>query len=523
MNLKKLMYYNSFILIITFIILYLMITPIYPHLIKDPIHIIINLPIFTVLIILPEIKMPIGKRSCAYFFSLIILSILIAIISLISFSSSHLHIVLAILSISLYLSSISIGTTTFFIGKYLSSLSIEDCYQLREEFTGSSLSRNMRCYIPLALAVFLLSISLHFTKINISGIIYLSVFSLFLIIMGVYISSYISTYSKEELIKLLENIDDPYIFNTIKIYTPDEIGNFILKIISIGKEIETMRKTINTSMKKLSEMSETLVNKFSNLSKYIDKNSKVIEEAMNIATQFQQLYDEMFDSIKDMYGQLEYNYQHIQKTLNSYTDIKEVLEGIKKTTDDAILYTKAIEEMRSQMSMIIETFNEISSHIKILSINAEIEASDAGEYGRRFSVIASEIRDLSEKSSELSNNVHQSLTDISSRIIQLTEGIEKVGENLSKSNTIIQEISQSAQTSLDALTYIQSLAEVLNGKILQVTNMNEKYTSNMEKALEFLYAITNELSILEEYLNDTRINLNSLTKGNNNESTNRDI
>ncbi|MFC7509619.1 methyl-accepting chemotaxis protein [Pantoea stewartii] len=67
--------------------------------------------------------------------------------------------------------------------------------------------------------------------------------------------------------------------------------------------------------------------------------------------------------------------------------------------------------------MVSENAN-IAAQIKLISLNASIEAARAGVQGRGFSVIASEIRELADRTAEITENISrlQIRLDASSRL-----------------------------------------------------------------------------------------------------------
>ncbi|MNL44201.1 Methyl-accepting chemotaxis protein IV [compost metagenome] len=54
------------------------------------------------------------------------------------------------------------------------------------------------------------------------------------------------------------------------------------------------------------------------------------------------------------------------------------------------------EQSRTAMLKAISSINDVSLKVKLISLNASIEAALAGPYGKSFGVIAAEIRTLSE-------------------------------------------------------------------------------------------------------------------------------
>jgi len=105
------------------------------------------------------------------------------------------------------------------------------------------------------------------------------------------------------------------------------------------------------------------------------------------------------------------------------TYVRDIVIGLKDGVEKTSQIVKKI--MRST-----EELKKLQNKQKILSLNANIEAARAGDHGRGFSVVASEVGKLSESSSEVNERIEQLVQEISQVVSHLHD--EKKFEMLMK-------------------------------------------------------------------------------------------
>ncbi len=102
--------------------------------------------------------------------------------------------------------------------------------------------------------------------------------------------------------------------------------------------------------------------------------------------------------------------------------------GIKRQVDLIVTHMLDLGKKSQQIGGILEIINELAEQTNILAINATIEAAGAGETGKRFAVIADEIRKLADRVGGSTKEIRGLIDEIRAAVnttVMTTEGGSK--------------------------------------------------------------------------------------------------
>ena len=139
---------------------------------------------------------------------------------------------------------------------------------------------------------------------------------------------------------------------------------------------------------------------------------------------------------------------------------------IDASMENILSDVQGLLKITSQMQDIVEIVTGIADQTNLLSLNAAIEAARAGEYGQGFSVVASEVRKLSEQTKESVYNVSSLIQNSQSKVELLTESLSQVREDVKKENENMENTEQGFE-------------EILN-KLSETMQQNDKIEKEME-------------------------------------------
>lgn len=142
----------------------------------------------------------------------------------------------------------------------------------------------------------------------------------------------------------------------------------------------------------------------------------------------------------------------VKKSIDGMDTIREQIQETSKRI-------KRLGESSQQIGEIVELINDIAEQTNILSLNAAIQATMAGEAGRGFAVVADEVQRLAERSSNATKQIDALVKTIQSDTSEAVSSMEQsTSEVVSGAK-----LSQDAGTSLAQIeTVSHQLAELIN-------------------------------------------------------------
>lgn len=156
--------------------------------------------------------------------------------------------------------------------------------------------------------------------------------------------------------------------------------------------------------------------------------------------------EEMNVSLSEVTSQVAATRELIQNTSTEATNVSESLSGL----------TNAANKIADMVTII----SDIAEQTNLLALNATIEAARAGEAGKGFAVVASEVKSLANQTSRSLEEIQAGVDDmqgevtgavgrvqnIAHQMTELTERSESVSESVDQQSTVTKEIAQTIQS-----------------------------------------------------------------------------
>jgi methyl-accepting chemotaxis protein WspA len=152
----------------------------------------------------------------------------------------------------------------------------------------------------------------------------------------------------------------------------------------------------------------------------------------------------------------------------------QTMQNMVTATDSINAKLAALSEKASNINSVLTTITKVADQTNILSLNAAIEAEKAGDAGRGFSVVATEIRRLADQTSVSTWDIEQMLKEMQSAVSASVMGMDKFSEEIRRS---VSEVRQVAEQLSSVMDQVQRLAPqfdlVLQGMQSQATGAQQ--------------------------------------------------
>jgi methyl-accepting chemotaxis protein len=211
---------------------------------------------------------------------------------------------------------------------------------------------------------------------------------------------------------------------------------------------------------------------------------------------------EQASSVQEITANLEQMNSIIgQNAANSNETRQIALKGSREAeeTGQAVSETvKAMHKIADRVGII----EEIARQTNLLALNAAIEAARAGEQGRGFSVVASEVRKLSERSQAAAKEIAE-LASVSVKVAERSGGLlTELIPSIKKTAELVEEV---AAGSNEQATGVQQM----NRAMTQVDQVTERNATAAEQLASTAEEMTAQAQALRELVSSFQ-----LTKGN---------
>jgi len=289
------------------------------------------------------------------------------------------------------------------------------------------------------------------------------------------------------LVEVIKKTSDGKLNLTVKekyLNRTDEIGilsrsieNLISSLDKIVRSISHVSKQLSAASHELQDNSEEIStsarevgNSTHEMAAAMEEQSAQVDETKANIIELSQEIKNIDNKSVNMEQQSRIVINNIENGNNSIKNSIKEIKNVREKSHRVENTVNELGESSDKIGDIIQLISSISSQTNLLALNAAIEAARAGEAGRGFSVVADEIRNLAEESSQATEEISKLITDIQG-------GVKHTVENMNATREAVENSVQAIQSSENSFAEIDRAAVELKKLINEISeaalNMNQ--------------------------------------------------
>jgi methyl-accepting chemotaxis protein len=296
----------------------------------------------------------------------------------------------------------------------------------------------------------------------------------------------------------------------------DEIGELGKSLQHMGQSLRELLQTIVNQSRALETQSEKMVADLDQMNqsslqvaatadgvmKNVDEQNQSLANISSVTQQLSASVEEVTASTQVIVSAA---YQTSSNAQDGLGRLEAVVHQIQSGSKRVNELKNTAENLNSQMDRIRETtklINDITKQTDILSLNAAIEASRAGQAGKGFAVVSDEIRKLAEHTRQLSGQIEVVIESVSDDTKAVLREVAVTVEESKTSQKLAEQTMETFRLIVDASKKLsEQMDEIARGA-------NEMSSGTNETAFSVSQIATGSEELHKQFSNVTEIMTN---------------
>lgn len=230
---------------------------------------------------------------------------------------------------------------------------------------------------------------------------------------------------------------------------------------------------------------------------------KEVTEGINNTAEAAQSQLLQTESIEQQAGIVNESAAHISESMdktltyveNGNADITQLLSQVEASVENS---TNAVEKLQAlnshmtEMNAIVKFIDNITFQTQILALNATIEAARAGNAGQGFSVVATQMSEMSTQTQKATEQIAALIENVTKAINEVTIVMHQMIDGIQKEQT-------GATHTFESFSAIQSNSYTVRDKVealLENLKLLEKANHDISDSVQTISAVSEEVSAL---------------------------
>lgn len=268
-----------------------------------------------------------------------------------------------------------------------------------------------------------------------------------------------------------------------------------LQTVLISESLDEMRN----SSKEMSQDSSGIDVAVEEISKGAATQLEKVDQASHLISMIADSAKSIDEQAKAINQKAEEGVAKSNDAIQSVNEMNSLVDETYKHSNVLLKNCEILQEEADRISAFTRVISEIASQTNLLSLNAGIQAADAGDYGKGFGVVAEEIRVLADKARGSVLEIDNLISAVQSKVNETQETVIVVNDSIRKNKDF------SSQLENDFLGLASNMKEVMGESkvISESTSRQNDDLKEIVRLTESIVAVAEESAASSKNASDS--------------------
>lgn len=267
------------------------------------------------------------------------------------------------------------------------------------------------------------------------------------------------------------------------------------EILAESEKLGYNAHEINWIVSKNTEKAKRLVEIFDDIYKKLRKNSSSLESGSLELEDLSKLASIINENAVEVLKMSKESLEKVRQGSQAIVEVQNLIARVSEEMDGSAEDVDGLQELIEKIADFVNFIKEIARQTQLLSLNAGIEAARAGQAGRGFGVVASEIRKMAEMSNVRAYEIQEAA-------VFINEGIGKLQQIFKENAARLRDVRQKTQLGMNTMD--ESV-----GAFEEIARLNDMLFKSIARQTQATTSLSNIISSLSK---ETLSNIDSTGK-----------
>jgi len=258
----------------------------------------------------------------------------------------------------------------------------------------------------------------------------------------------------DDILYVTDLVAEGDLTGSIRVQGTDEIDQLGRGVQGMMGNLNSLVTQIQDSGSQVNSSSTELSGCMRDISNTAERQAKTTQGLSETATEISSTIHELLHTMNDVADMAD---STTSSAMQSHTGLKNLEIMIQQVVAAAGIVAEKLEildERARNIGAVVVTIAKVADQTNLLSLNAALEAEKAGEYGRGFSVVATEIRRLADQTAISTLDIEQMIKEMQNSVstgVQTMKGFTNLVRNSAA------EVSQVSQEQGEIISLVETM------------------------------------------------------------------